>query len=231
MSLDGTPWTPEERAILAEVYAAGGYKAAVKALPHRTKSSLMRRAQRDGVLRRRRWTDSDDARLREMWNDGCSLARIATQIKRTQATTYWRAQKLGLPLGCPPDFEHLTAAACRTGFDTKALRRVLAWAKVPVKRAISRPTKSRTGHRFHIVETIAVDEAVAAWLRAEPVKRMAGRVGVSGAWLRELAHRAGYTTPGHKHRLRLTDEQAKALVADVSLRRPRGGDRRKAVAA
>lgn len=127
---DRKSWSADEDRVLRHAYADGGIEAAQAALPERSACAIYRRAERLGISRRRRWTEADDQRLRKFWDGELSLREIAKRLQRTEATTYWRAQKLGLPLGCPDGWEYLTHAAQRTGYATKQLRPILYWAIV-----------------------------------------------------------------------------------------------------
>lgn len=182
-------WTPVEDATLRAAYVRGGYKAALLALPSRSKASVLHRANRLGVQVRRRWTKADDAALGALWELGLPLATIARELKRSPCTTYWRAQKLGLSLGCPPGFEYLSAAAERTGYCTTQLRPILAWAGVKLRTSLGRPTGAH--RRFHIVDPVEVDDALERWHATEPVQAAARRVGVSGDVLRRRLAMAG----------------------------------------
>jgi hypothetical protein len=203
------PWAPIEDSILRAVYASGGIKDAVVALPERTEAAIYHRAKRLGVQRRRRWTRSDDANLRDLWEQGLRLSAIAKHLGRTKATTYVRAQKIGLRLGCPDGFEHLTTAAKRTGFAPKTLRLIMRWAGKTVRATVSRPVKATW--RRQIVDPLDVDEAVAAWLTTEPVEAAAKRLGICGQSLRDRLERLGIANaPGTKRHLRITEEQLEA---------------------
>ncbi len=161
----------EDRA-LRRAYAAGGIAAALAACPSRSRSSILHRAQRLGVRRRRRWTWRDDDRLRDLWGEH-TVAQIARALERTELTVYWRAQTLGLGLGCPQGFEYLSHAAARTGYATGQLRRILRWAGVGV-----RPACTRLGPRrrpTHIVDPDDVDDAVARWHATETIEAAARR--------------------------------------------------------
>jgi hypothetical protein len=208
-NFDSAPWTSSEDAILAASYARGGIKDARAALPSRSEASIYNRAKRLGVKRRRRWTSADDANLRDLWEQGLRLSAISKHLNRTKATCYVRAQKLGFRLGCPVGFEHLTAAAERTGFSPSALRRILRWAGKPVRATVSRPVAA--SWRRQIVDPLDVDEAVAAWLETEPVEAAARRLGIDGQALRARLERIGVANkPGTKAHLRITEEQLEA---------------------
>lgn len=161
------------------------------------------------------WKEKDDKRLRFLWGAGHSVAQIAAKLGRTPTGTYCRARRLGLECGAPQGWEGLTAAARRCGFSTtEQLRAVLAWAGVPVHRALTRPSE-RAWHR-HIVETDAVDEAVRRWTAAEPLERAARRRGMCGHTLRRRLARIGILPPGRKRRLRVTDEQVEHALRSAA---------------
>lgn len=210
----GVRWSDAERALLTAAYAEGGYRAAMRALPGRSEASIYDAAARLGLQRRKRWTRDEDNSLRDFWSWGMSLETIARRLERTPSAVYWRGRHLGLIAGAPPDFEHLTAAALRAGYATTQLRKILAWAGVRVRRSLSRPMKGSRKRRFSIVETVALDEALARWHATEPVECAARRHGVTGAHLRRLLRRAGLIpapSKTHKH-IRVTDDQVRAVL-------------------
>lgn len=175
-----TPWTSREDATLRTTYAAGGIKAAERALPSRSKAALFHRAQRLGLKRRLRWTPDDDARLTKLWGT-MTLRKIAKTISRTEITTYWRAQKIGLQLGCQQGHEYLLHAAKRTGYCSKQLREILKAGGVKLHRSMARPNDGAT--RFHTIDPIDVDDAVAKWLASEVVTAAARARGIVGETL------------------------------------------------
>lgn len=213
------PWTDVEDAFIRDRYVADGATRIARDLG-RTFSSVAHRAERLGVIRYRRWTPGDDLELELLWG-GCSLKSLSAQLKRTEATLYWRAQVLDLELGCPQGYEYLTAAAVRTGFAVGQLRAVLRAAGVNLRAAISRPGRPRPCRRMHFVPPDAVDEAVSLWHRSETVESVARRHGVCGDtirdWLRE-ARAAGAPVPPepkqHKARWRVPSGLADRLVAE-----------------
>lgn len=197
------PWSPAEDSTLRVAYLTGGIAAAKAELPGRSPQALYHRAQRLMVLRRRRWTPDDDARLRSLWDGELALPAIAARLGRTEITTYWRAQKIRLPLGCPAGYEYLSKAARRTGYDTGQLHRVLSAADATVKRALVAPCRKRKGKstsplRLHwIVFSAEVDVAVEAWHETEPVQAAAARVGVCGETLTRRLRALGFKKPVH----------------------------------
>ncbi len=207
------PWTSREDAIFSAAYSQGGISAAAAALPNRSENAIKHRAGRLGLQRRRRWTAADDQTLRDGWELGWRVSIIAKHLGRTKAATYKRAQDIGLPLGVPDGWEHLSAAAERTGYATQQLRRILRWAGVHMRNALSRPCRSRSGRRQWIVEPEVVDEAVARWHATEPVTTAARRVGVGDELLRGRLLRLGLRRPGGKQHLRVTQVQVAAALA------------------
>jgi len=170
----GLPWTVAQDDWLRK--HAPTEPAAVLAIAlNRSKAAIFHRTRRLGLLKRRRWTAADDQKLRLLWGD--PIDRVARELGRTVITVYWRAQKLGLGLGCPQGYERLQAAAVRTGFAIASLRMILGWAKVPIRRAVTRFPSDRGSH---IVEPVAVDEAVERWLATETPNAAGRRFGTSG---------------------------------------------------
>jgi hypothetical protein len=207
-------WTRAEDKRLRETYAAGGIEAAESAFPHRTRAALFHRAQKLCVRRRRRWTANDDAQLRLLWGS-VGMAEILKKLGRTRKTTYWRAQKLGLRLGCPQGWEYITTAARRTGYAVSQLRRILAAHGVDLTLSYSRTEKTR---RFHVVQPHDVDVAVAAWLATETVRDDAIRRGMCDATLRDWLIDAGLEAPrqkaGSKKHWRLPSTTIDAVIAE-----------------
>ncbi len=91
-------WTPEEEAILAEVYPIGGKRAALAALPNRSADSIKNKAQGLGLsaahLRKGGQKPSDD------WSD-----RVP-QHDYTAPDYAWRATRIAPP---PSEFRSLGA--------------------------------------------------------------------------------------------------------------------------
>jgi hypothetical protein len=217
-SLMSPEWTPEEDALLVEAYGRGGVKAAAAALPARSTHALYRRAHRHGLKRRAVWTAKENDELRELWAEGVSLPAICSRIGRSQYGVYWHAWKLGLTSDVPPGFESLRDASKRTGYDTKTLAKILAWAgkKVRVSRARPRPGKPK--YRYKMVDWISVDDALEAWHRTEPATTAARRLGINADRFRERLVKAGVKAPGGRRHMRVTPEQVAAANA---LARPR----------
>lgn len=221
-TLQCVAWTPAEEETLRAAYARGGIKAARRALPHRSESSICHRAERMGVQRRRRWTAADDDRLRRLWTGRDTLGKIAKTLGRSRRTTYWRAQKLGLTLGVPAGFEYLHASAKRTGFEVSQLRRILRKARVRIRPTLARPSKRRGNdkdpqpgekrpkrNRFWMVRPEEVDPAVLDWLKRETVEQHAKRLGVARLTLQRRLEALGGKRPSGKRHWRITDEEAR----------------------
>ncbi|HRE87495.1 MAG TPA: hypothetical protein PK095_00020 [Myxococcota bacterium] len=177
----------EQDAFLRENYAAKGapWCAAQLGL---TVRQVYRRQEALGLYRKRRWTECDDDQLRFLWGT-YTIEAISKKLGRTQTTIYWRAQQLGLGLGCPRGCVYLTELGREAGFDAATLRRILAWADVPIKRALTRPGAQACGHRGVGKLTFFVDhaeglEAVERWLAAEYVNAAAKARGLSNCTLR-----------------------------------------------
>lgn len=165
----------------------------------------------------KRWTGAEAKRLRMAWGLE-SLRVIARKLGRSPITVYYFAQKLKLPLGCPQGYEYLTAAAKRTGFDTKSLRAVLRAADVKIKLAMAKPSKprgkgKRRGSRTHVVLPDDVDMAVQRWTTKECLPDAARRLGTTREILRAALVAAGHTPPRHKYRWRVLPAVADAAMA------------------
>jgi AraC-like DNA-binding protein len=232
--MSATPWTDSEDAIVREHYAADGVRGVQALLPARSAASIHHRARRLNSLRRRRWTAADDAKLRSLWTGELCVREIASAIGRSAATTYWRAQQIGLPLGVPDGWEYLTTSAERVGFCVSQLRRILAAAQVPVRPVLARPSEARgrkarlagkrmQRHRYGMVWPADVDAAVQDWLECDTVEKHAERLGVSRETLSRRLRALGGVKPGGKRHWRVTDAEARAaLEAKLVRTRERG---------
>lgn len=195
MSLFEPTWTPELDAILREHYVAKGAAFCANAIG-RSLTSIRKRAAKLRILRVRAWTHADDASLRVLWGS-LPIGALGRQLGRSAASVYWRAQHLGLELGCPQGFEYLSAAAARTGYTTGQLRRILRWAGVRIEPSFSRPgSHARGRRRLHVVEPADVDEAVGRWHATEPLESAALRHGYTGSVLRRLLEQAAAAGDG-----------------------------------
>lgn len=208
-------WSPQEESLLRSVYKSGGYRAALAALPHRSRNAIFKRASALGVLTHRPWKAEDDARLRCMWRNGdLQLRSIARVLDRTPHAVHRRARHLKLPPLLPPGFEHLTHSARRTGFAVESLRRILKWAEVKVHLCFAIPGKKHTRYRY--VWPGDVDDAITHWHETEPLLRAARRVGVSAETLRRALVAIGVKEPKRRfrHHWRVhNDDVARAMAA------------------
>lgn len=156
----------------------------------------------------RRWKRNEDLALVDAWDRNVDLKRIARDLSRTVDAVYLRAHKLGLKRGLPEGCESLAAAAKRTGYTRAQLSCILKMAGHPPRKVPhSRPCKAR--YRTLFVDPLDVDDAIAAWVRAEAVEAAARRLGLCANTLRRWIGKAGLEDPRRKGRrhLRLTDEQ------------------------
>ncbi len=223
-------WTRAEETVLRDGYGRIHAKTLGKKLG-RSVQAVMHRANRIGLQSRRRWSADDDQQLRAEWGE-YSLGVVARHLNRTVATTYWRARKLGLPLGCPQGREYLTAAAERTGFDTKSLRLILKAQGVRIMPALARPTGAK--RHFHVVDPQDVDDAIAEHLKGAPVQQHAKDYGVSGDCLRFWllrARAAGFDVPAPPTQARCywhvpTETVAKVMAWRASQETVMGGAKR-----
>lgn len=229
------PWTPQDDAALRAAFAVGGGAAAQQALPARTLEAIYKRVRHLGVSRRAHWTAKQDALIRQLWTGEHSLEEIASRLGRSPAQTYWRAGKIGLPLGCPAGWERLWAASRRTGCSITQLRQILAADGATVRVTISRRESWRSHYRQHIVPIAQVDAAVAAWAEEEPVQVAARRLGINPQKLRRRLRAMGLASPARNHKWRVTEEQVATAAALTLPWRGRGaraaGARRRGTAA
>lgn len=211
----GAPWTAAEDEILRAHYMAAGPERAA-ALVGRTVCAVLHRAPILGLWRRRRWTTEDDRRLKVLWGER-PLAAIAKALDRTEVTTYWRAQKLGLALGMQPGHETLTEAAERTGFAADTLRGILFWAGVRRAPTMSRPDQDVLNTR-KMLDPLDVDDAVAKWLACEVVNDAAKRRGMLGdtlaQWLLDSRNPDVPPKPSGKRRWRVPTEVIDQVIAE-----------------
>lgn len=208
----GRPWTAEEEDILRARFVAEGAKAMAVALG-RTVNSVNHRTQRLGLYTHRRWSARDDKRLAMLWGD-FDVAKVAAELGRTEATTVWRSQLLGLSLGVQQGMEGLSAAAARVGYSVSSLRMILRWTGVQVRNSIAR---THNGPRRNcMVDPDSVDEAVAEWLKTETLHAGANRHGVSAAILGRWLATSGLKVPAKpkgKRHWRIPSDVIDAAVA------------------
>jgi len=185
------PWTPAEDAAIRSRYIPEGAPGLAREFG-RTAVAVHHRANRIGVIRRRRFTAAEDRRIAMLWGE-MSLKELAKTIGRTPAVTYWRAQHMGLPLGCVQGLEYLTDSAKRTGFTISTLRMILKWAGVGLRVSMSRPTKAR--RHYHVVDPDDVNDAIERWLKTETLAAAAERLGVACATVERRLLASGNELP------------------------------------
>jgi hypothetical protein len=195
---DALTWTAEEDAVVRELYLTNGAAEVAKRL-NRSMTAVYGRAARLGLKKNRLWTHEEEVELRSQWESGTSVRSIARLLDRKPGAVFERAKHLQLRRGCPEGFEYLKAAARRTGYDRKTLVRILRWAKVPMKRSLSRPTKGAS-YGFRIADSDLIDEAVESWLATESVRAAALRAGVNEDMLRRRLVAAGVRDEGRAFR-------------------------------
>lgn len=174
-------WTDGEDAYLREHYVARGRVACADAL-RRSAQAISDRASHLGLIRNRRWTPAEDARLTMAWGVQ-PIEAIATSFGRPIGGIYLRAAALDLGRGCPQGHETIHQAAQRCGFDPSTMMGVLRWAHVRVDRAW---TRNGANARARVVESADVDDAVARWCSTEPLTCVAERLGIAPETLRRI---------------------------------------------
>lgn len=208
------PWSKEEDRVVREHYVTIGARGIASRLPTRTIASIRHRANRLGVLSRRRWTPKDDRTLRDSWGIfKMSIRGLAKLLNRTPLTVYWRASVLGLDLGCPQGYEYLTHAAKRTGFSPGQLRDLMRKHGADLMQGLSRPTKIAPSRRYHVVDPYDVDRAIARWAKTECVNAAAKARGLCGQTLSEWLVASGLEKPKGKVRWRVPTAIIDRVVA------------------
>lgn len=179
-----------EAAYLREHYATRGAAFCAAALGLSVRQ-VHRRVQTLKLRKLKRWSEHDDRALRWMW-ESSTLAEVAKKLGRTPQAVYQRAKILGLGLGCPRGLEYLSHAAARVGYSVLSLRRILKWARVPLRRGNVNPSAKRRGTGRHnyvtwIVDPERVNEAVERWCAHETLHEAGQRTGICdevlGRWL------------------------------------------------
>ena len=94
---DGRPYEVEPAEVAAAMTEAGVATgpAPRQAYEHQTHDQQTHEPQ--PRVTKRRWSDADDARLRELWQSSeCALEEIAEELERTVPSLYSRARALGM---------------------------------------------------------------------------------------------------------------------------------------
>lgn len=228
-------WTKREKALVRSRYVPDGAAALARRLG-RTKGSVIKCAQREGIVRHRRWTPEEDERLRMLWGER-SIAFLCRTFKRPESGIYFRAWKIGIRKGPPQGKEYIESAMRRTGFGRSTLLRILQWAGVKVYR----PSRQQRCARYHFgyVDPFDVDAAVARWCATETLYGAAKRHRIHPGKLARRLRAVGKMprSPGYKKHLRvdsdvvdkvmatfkrcrtLTDQAARVGVGEDALRR------------
>lgn len=209
-------WTPSEDAVLRARYPLDGIAIAVTL--GRSADSVRYRLYRLRIVVRPDWSAGEKALLRNSWGE-FTLRQLSRRLGRTQAGVYDQAKKLGLKVGRPGGFESLKSACRRSGCHDKTLLRVLRWYGVKIHRSLARPRRGVIWPQSY-VDPYAVDAAIAAWCKSEPVRVAALRHGVGAETLRRwltAARAAGDWSiprrPAHKERWRVASETIDRIAA------------------
>lgn len=197
--LRGDPWTKAELRTLKKVYPEGGVDAAAPALPGRTRSAIWAMARRLGMRGQRevsaRWTPEEIATLKSLWGWE-PVHHISRALDRLHKSVASKASELGLRMEVPEGYEYVRHAAKRAGYDASSMLMILAWARVRKKPFWGRtrvPYRKGGKYRRHIVESMEVDDAVAAWLKTETLNETRKRTGLTVGRIRRIA--AEYKVP------------------------------------
>lgn len=199
-------WTTAEDAALRAACAGDGMSTAMATIPDRSRVSIEIRARRMGLTFpevKRRWTEAENALLRDLWSGSdLDLTQISARLRRRPGGVYRHAVEIGLPSGCPDGWEPISAAARRTGFAEVTLRKILAADGVAPRPALCDPLTRRRAVtcRRQIVAPAQVDAAIAAWSEAESVTRAAVRLGLWEKTLRAWLRHAGVKEPKRRGR-------------------------------
>jgi hypothetical protein len=95
----GSNWIEEENRLLETLWLNASIIAVQEALPGRTVSAIRNHARCLGLKRqrktnsakiRRRWTRQEEARARELYEEGASFSEIPIKLNRTQAAVMQR---------------------------------------------------------------------------------------------------------------------------------------------
>jgi hypothetical protein len=190
-------WTDAEKDVVRQIYPTGGWAAVKQALPRRTKTSILKKACELRVAPKRHYSRSENLTLERLWEAGLELDRIAERMGRTPGSVYDHALAIGLRVAVPRGFECLTLAAERSGFARESLRAVLRWAGVKIHRNLSDPAarkKMPKWHR-HYVDPLAVDDAIARWMKTETLLAAAKARGLHDFVLKRWLVEAGIIEP------------------------------------
>jgi transposase-like protein len=129
----------------------------------------------DRSRRRLHWTPDEERILRLEWKVVTPRTLRQKLPGRSWEAIRRKAQLLGLAGGQPQGTVTLKEAAKAAGYTVPHLRRILAWADVPVK---------KWGKRYTAVDLFDVEEAVAKWNACETLEQGAARLRIQIPHLR-----------------------------------------------
>lgn len=213
-------WSPEEdRAVALLAPKRGGVDRLQLMLPHRPRAMITKRARALGAPCHETWnpwTKEEDRILLREWGEVLPRRLREFLPGRSWQGIVHRAQRLGLAQGIPQGWETRARAAERVGMDWHTFVRLLDKHKVTTR--LHRTARSGSKCRYVIVETDAVDAAVAAEMREwETVAPAARARGVSPTSLLKWLREAGEIPPrgeGPKKVLRVRSEVIDRVVAE-----------------
>ena len=192
-------WDNSRNQEFANAYLYGGLKKVQELFPNRSKYAIWTRASDLGIHIRRPWSEKDDRILKFGWGP-LSLKTIAKNLNRTECSIRFRAERLGVQMGCPNGFEYVSNAAKRLGFNRSSFRRVLAWANVLDRPAMCQSRTESGATIRRIVDSFDAERAVESWLKTETVNGAAKARGVPettlSKWLREAGALTGRVPMG-----------------------------------
>ena len=162
----------------------------------------------------RRWTHAELQQLRWAWGEQ-DVGTIAKRVGRTKTACYDKARELGLT---EDGMLSQQEAARRSGFDSRTLLTVFAFAGVKVRK--SRVGREEGPGRRWSIELETLERAVAVWNATAPVATHAAEHGVDHKALRRWLVDAGHKPPvsGKGREWRVTEEAVHEALALARLR-------------
>lgn len=164
----------------------------------------------------KRWTEAEDRKLLALWGERSQRAVRAALPGRSWYAIVDRAKSHGCAIGAAgmQGYETVTAATVRTGYDRRALLRILTAHEV----SFVHHRTSHEGSHILFVEVDAVDAAIAAEFRDfECIDDGARRHGLPRwlllRWLR-AAGEVPPAAPGRRPKNRVTPEATDRVVRD-----------------
>jgi hypothetical protein len=168
----------------------------------------------------RKWSESDDQRLRMLWSE-VAVGRLHERFEgRTPCAVYCRAVRIGLTRAAPQGTAYVGALAREYGFCPATFKRILRWAGVHSRPGQALPGTEGKNYRWKIVDRGQAERAVDEWLSTENVRGAAMSRGLCPKRLNYIvvrAERAGLV-PEHKagkrKQRRLKSEVFDQLIED-----------------